>query len=57
MGEQIYLRDTVDMAMYTLKKNILETNLRSKVLWVNTLVLNDPDGVRTHDLRRDRAAL
>ena len=57
MGEQIYLRDTVDMAMYTLKKNILETNLCSKVLWVNTLVLNDPDGVRTHDLRRDRAAL
>ena len=57
MIEQIYLRDTIDMAMYTLKKNILETNLRSKVLWVNTLVLNDPDGVRTHDLRRDRAAL
>ena len=49
--------DALPAELRSRKKYDLETYTCSKVLWVNTLVLNDPDGVRTHDLRRDRAAL
>ena len=47
-GEQIHLRNAVDMIC----------NAYAAIIhFFSIFILNDPDGVRTHDLRRDRAAL
>ena len=39
------------------KADALPAELRSHIKYLQYIIVNDPDGVRTHDLRRDRAAL
>ena len=37
------------------KADALPAELRSHIKYLQYIIVNDPDGVRTHDLRRDRA--